>query len=145
MVDQDKMTDEIKSVMAWTSNDRSRVMLGAVCYPKDSVLSVKYLWYSAKYHYATEMLKRDGYFETRVVYRVDKNPPVETYWYLSIKEGRSPLIYTHVTPKDSLLVDLTKGQNVTFRVIDPTGESQDVTFSLSGSGKQLHKVINACK
>ena len=149
-IEQDKMTDEIKSVMAWTSNRRSRVILAVVCSkPRPSSkhlsLTVRYLWYSAKYHWGREMAKRDGYFETRVVYRTDKNPPVETYWYLNDREGHSPLIYTYVSPMDSLLVDLAKGQNVTFRVADPTGESQDVTFSLSGSGKQIHKVVNACK
>ncbi len=148
-VDQDKMTDEITSVMAWTNNQRSRVILGVVCRPdpnpKYSSLVVRYGWYSAKYHWATEMAKRDGFFDVRVVYRIDKNPAVETYWYLTGTGATYPLITREVSPTDSLLVGLTKGQSVTFRVADPTGESQDVTFSLSGSGRQIHKVINACK
>ena len=88
-VDQDKMTDEITSVVAWTVNHRSRVMLGVVCRPEllstnfsnPAVLLVRYGWYSAKYHWATEKTNKDN-FPLRVEYRIDKNLPVETYWDL---------------------------------------------------------------
>ena len=147
-VNQDKMTDEITSAMAWTKNRRSRVILGVVCRPgsESSALSVRYGWYSSKYHWATEKTKKDFYFPLRVDYRIDKNLPVETYWYLHLgTEATFPIIEKEVSPKDSLLVGLIKGQNIMFRIHDPVGDLQDVTFSLSGSGKQIHRVINACK
>lgn len=149
-VEQDKMTDEVLSVMAYTSNSRSRVILGVVCQPRppgskySSSLLVRYGWYSSKYHWATEKSNKDLDFQLVVVYRIDKNPPVKTYWYLDTSQSY-PILEKTVSPKDSLLTGLVKGQNVTFRLSDPTGNLQDVTFSLSGSGRQIHKVINACK
>ena len=145
-VDQDKMTDEITSVMTWTTNRRSRVILGVVCRPDPEypALLIRYGWYSAKYHWATEKTKKDIYFQLRVDYRIDKNLPVTTYWDLDT-EPSFPVIEKTVSPKDSLLIGLIKGQNVTFRLHDPVGELQDVTFSLYGSGKKIHRVINACK
>lgn len=145
-VDQDKMTDEIKSVMTWTVDRRSRVILGVVCQPYSPipVINVRYGWYSAKYHWATEKVKKDPFFQVRVEYRIDKNIPVETYWDLH-PEGSFPVIQRTVSPKDSLLIGLIKGRNVTFRLFDPTAKLQDVTFSLSGSGEKIHRVINACK
>ena len=145
---QDKMTDEITSAVAWTVNHRSQVSFGVGCRPDPnpeySSLYVLYGWQAAKYHWATEVTKKDRYFPLRVDYRIDKNLPIETYWHLDT--GQSfPIIKKTISPKDSLLIGLIRGQNVTFRVSDPTGKSQDVTFSLSGSGKQIYKVINACK
>ena len=145
-VDQDKMTDEVMSVMTWTINRRSRVILGVGCRPESNPkyrYFVRYGWYSAKYHWGTEKAKKD-FFQVWVEYRIDKNLPVKTYWGLD-PEGSFPVIEKTVSPKDSLLIGLIKGQNVTFRLHDPVGNLQDVTFSLSGSGKQIHRVINACK
>ena len=151
-VDQDKMTDEIMSVMTWTTNRKSRVILGVVCRPepKNPALIVRYGWYSAKYHWATEKTNKDIYFPLRVDYRIDKNPPVTTYWdldtaYLDTEPSSFPVIEKTVSPKDSLLIGLIKGRSITFRLHDPTANLQDVTFSLSGSGEKIHRVINACK